>query len=229
MDIAGFFYTASTWIFPVLIAFTLPEAVYGWVAWRLGDDTGYRDGRLTWNLFNHVHPIGTVALPVLMIVTHAPILLGWAKPIPVNFGRMHNPKRDIVTLSCARPLTGMVLALIGGLLVHVAQLLPLEVFRWTMFMLGNFIMLNLLFTVFSLLPIPPLDGGRIAVGLLPKKWGDQLARIEPYGMMVMLGLFFVVPFLLQQMGSSFTPLTLLVQYPVMAMMDAVLFLTGNGG
>ncbi|MFD2262624.1 site-2 protease family protein [Lacibacterium aquatile] len=226
MDIAGFFYNASTWIFPVLLAYTVPEAVYGWVAWRLGDDTGHREGRRTWNIFNHVHPVGTVLLPVAMISTGAPLLFGWAKPIPVNIRQMHNPDRDLVTLSCARPATCILMALLAGLLAHGAGALPAGADAWTLRMLGNFIFLNLIFTVFSLLPIPPTDGGRIAVGLLPRKWGAKLAEVEPYGFMIIMGIFFVLPMLLNAMGLA-NPFIYLILYPVMMMQDAIFVITGH--
>jgi len=180
----------SVWALPVLAAIILHEVAHGFVAWRLGDPTAARMGRLTLNPLPHVDPFGTVLLPLLLIVTHAPFLFGWARPVPVNFANLRNPRRDMVLVAMAGPLTNALLALVSAtvfkwiLSVHLANdgaFTPVLVA-----VAQNSVIVNVVLAVFNLLPILPLDGGRVLAGLLPAGPAIAFARLEPFGLMIVL-------------------------------------------
>lgn len=188
------FRNISIWALPVLFAIVLHEVAHGWVADRLGDNTARFMGRLTLNPLKHIDPIGTVLIPLLLVVSGSPFLFGYAKPVPVDFRKLRNPKRDMVWVALAGPMTNFLLALLSTLIlaiaVHLADTLP-----WVAQPLANMavasIMINLVLCIFNLLPLPPLDGGRVAVGLLPGPIAYQLARIEPYGFLIIVALLFL--------------------------------------
>lgn len=213
-NIGHLLYVASTWVIPVLFAVTLHEAAHGYVAWWLGDDTAYRKGRVTLNPINHVDPFGTVLLPALLFIIHAPFLFGWAKPVPVTFGRLRSPRRDMVVVAAAGPGTNIALAAISAGLFHIIWFLPAGIASWSMQVLYNSIVLNLVLAVFNMLPLPPLDGGRMAVGLLPETLARPLARLEPYSLLILLGLIFVLPMVGSQLGVRLDLFNWLVWTPV---------------
>ena len=200
MDIAGMAYTASVWVIPVLLAITLHEAAHAYAAWRLGDDTAYAQGRVTFNPLKHIDPFGTVLLPALLLVMRAPFLFGWAKPVPVSFARLRNPRGGMVLVAAAGPATNLILACVSALLFHTLWLLPQAALQWSAQMLYNSILLNLVLAVFNMLPLPPLDGGRVAVGLLPDVLARPLARLERYGMLILIGVIFILPLAGDQIG-----------------------------
>lgn len=214
MDIAGLVYTASTWVLPVLLAITLHEAAHGFVAWRLGDDTAYRQGRVTFNPLRHVDPFGTIILPAMLLLLRAPFLFGWAKPVPVAFGRLRQPRRDMVLVAAAGPAANLILATISAMLFHLLWLAPGAAGEWAAQTLYNSILLNLVLAVFNMLPLPPLDGGRVAVGLLPRPLGMQLARLERFGFLILIGLIFILPLLGQQLGLDLNLFYYLIATPV---------------
>lgn len=187
--------TVSTWILPVLFAITLHEAAHGYVANMLGDDTAKRMGRLSMNPARHIDPFGTVLLPLLLFAMRSPFLFGYAKPVPVNAMRLANPRRGMMWVALAGPGINLGLAILSGALFHVVALLPAMTQEWLILNLIHSIQINLLLALFNMLPIPPLDGGRVAVGLLPEPLAMRLARIEPYGMFILIGLIFVFPML----------------------------------
>jgi Zn-dependent protease len=173
-------------VVPVVLAIALHEAAHGYVARVFGDQTAWMLGRVTLNPIKHIDPIGTVVVPGLLFLTGAPFLFGWAKPVPVNFGNLRHPKRDMIWVAAAGPLANFAMALLWAWLAQAAG--PSGVLAsdglYRMAQIG--ISINLVLMVLNLLPIPPLDGGRIAVGLLPGRASQALAQVEPYGFFVIL-------------------------------------------
>jgi Zn-dependent protease len=181
----------AIWAFPVLVAIVFHEVAHGWVAFRFGDPTAARMGRLTLNPISHIDPFGTILLPALLIIVGAPFLFGYAKPVPVNFYNLNHPKRDMIWVALAGPLTNILLAIASvGVLKFVDAMgnvsLPAFFLTPMVLMAQSSININVMLASFNLFPIPPLDGGRVLVGLLPEPYSSGLARIEPYGFLVIL-------------------------------------------
>jgi Zn-dependent protease len=220
-------YTASTWVIPVIIAVTFHEAAHGFIAHRLGDETAWRLGRVSFNPIKHIDPFGTILLPAVLLLMHAPFLFGYAKPVPVNFRALRNPRRDMVWVAAAGPATNILLAIAGGLLVHPALLLPPSTVLWVLRNLQNAIVINVILAIFNMIPLPPLDGGRIAVGLLPVALARPLAGLERYGMLIIIGLIFLLPMLGSQLGVNLNVLAWLFAGPANAIIGTILHLTGN--
>lgn len=218
---------ATTWVLPVIFAVTFHEAAHGFVAYRFGDDTAYRAGRMTLNPLAHVDPFGTVLLPALLFVSSG-FLFGYAKPVPVNFGRLHHPRRDTVLVALAGPAMNILLAIISSLLFYGVNWIPSGAAQWAAANLVHSIQLNAVLCVFNMLPFPPLDGGRVAVGILPRFLAVPLARVEPYGMLILLALF-IVSYAGARSGFHFNLLGWLIGVPADALIQFVLKLTGQGG
>ncbi len=191
MDVTSILQGISIWALPVLLAIVLHEVAHGWVADKLGDSTARWMGRLTLNPIKHIDPIGTILIPLLLVVSGAGFVFGYAKPVPINFRKLNNPKRDMVWVALAGPLTNLALAFISVGLLSITIHLPTAL-NWfaepLAAMLQASIIINVVLFVVNLVPLPPLDGGRVAVGLLPNPLAYQLERVEPYGFFILVGL-----------------------------------------
>ena len=220
-------YLATIWIIPVIIAITFHEAAHGFVAHLLGDDTAWRLGRVSFNPFKHVDPFGTVLLPGVLLLMHAPFLFGYAKPVPVNFRALRSPRRDMVLVAAAGPAMNLALAILAALMFHVVGYLPLTSAQWLADNLKNALILNVVLAVFNLFPLPPLDGGRILVGILPKPLAAPIARLEPYGLAILIGLLIVLPILGAQLGINLSIVSRALAISTGAIIDAILHFTGN--
>lgn len=221
-------YEVSTWIIPLIVAITFHEAAHGFVAYLFGDTTAWRQGRVSFNPLKHIDPFGTVLLPALLMITHSPFLFGYAKPVPVNFRALRRPKLDSVFVAAAGPGMNLTLAILSAALFHLVRLAPPEAADWIGENLSNALIINVLLAVFNLLPIPPLDGGRILVGLLPDGPSRSLAALEPYGMIILLAALLILPILGAQIGLDLNFLWRFVARLTDNIVGAILRATGAG-
>jgi len=217
------FHDILVFIIPLILAITLHEATHGFVAFQLGDDTAKRLGRVTLDPIKHIDPAGTVILPLMLVLMHAGFIIGWAKPVPVNFRNLHHPGRDMFLVAFAGPATNLVLAFISALALHLEAIIPPEN---APLMYGNFYMsvtINITLAVFNLIPLLPLDGGRMLNALLPPKLAKDHARTERHGMAIIL-LLFILPNLLFHISLASHML-----YPIMDFLrDTTFHLAGIG-
>jgi Zn-dependent protease len=188
LDLSAFLYKISIWAIPALFAITLHEVAHGWVARLFGDRTAEMLGRLSLNPLRHIDPIGTLLVPGILLAIGGP-LIGWAKPVPVATSVLQHPRRAMVLVAFAGPAANLAMALIWcGILGAVARISGNEtLMNWIALMAEAGIWVNVVLAVFNLLPVPPLDGGRVVAGLLPQRWGNRLERIEPVGLFLVLG------------------------------------------
>jgi len=220
-------YGLSVWVLPVLIAITFHEAAHGFVAHRLGDNTAFQLGRVSFNPFRHIDPFGTVILPGVLLLSHAPFLFGYAKPVPVNFRNLNHPRLDMVWVALAGPATNIVLALAVALGFHALPFAPANAAQWIADNLKNAFLINIVLAVFNMLPIPPLDGGRVAVGLLPRVLAAPLSRLEPYGMLILIGLLILLPMAGSQLGLNLDVISVILRTLTGYVIRALLIITGN--
>ncbi len=191
MDFQNIIQTVLIYALPVLFAITIHEAAHGYVARYLGDNTAYMLGRVTLNPIKHIDPIGTIVVPLLLYFgTGGAFLFGYAKPVPVQFGRLRNPKRDMVWVALAGPASNFIQAILWALVLVALIGFGVEE-RFFVSMARAGILVNLVMCAFNLFPLPPLDGGRVLVGLLPWRQGQLVSRIEPYGFFIVLALVYV--------------------------------------
>ena len=213
-------------IIPLLLAITLHEAAHGWAAKHFGDNTAFMLGRITLNPIKHIDPIGTVIMPIaLWVLSGGTFTFGYAKPVPVNFNQLRNPKRDMVWVAFAGPAVNLIQAFIWGAIALIASGAGLTgsmgQFVYGMCQAGLWI--NVLLFVFNLLPLPPLDGGRIAVGLLPRQQSNLLARVEPYGFYIVLALLvsnIIYPLWLKPVGGLTMAFIALLLQPLHLLLGA---------
>lgn len=192
MDLANLVQLIALYAIPAIFAITLHEAAHGYAARHFGDPTAYQAGRITLNPVRHIDPVGTLLIPaVVLFVSGGKFAFGWAKPVPVDFGRLRNPKRDMLWVAAAGPGANLFMAVLWALLFKVVAVLPAHYFSEpALRMAEGGIIINLVLMVLNLFPLPPLDGGRIAVSLLPHRLAYQFSRVEPYGMIILMVLLF---------------------------------------
>ena len=211
-------FSISVWALPLLFAITLHEAAHAWTAWKLGDNTAKKLGRVSFNPLTHIDPFGTVILPLILLVSCSGFMFGYAKPVPVNFNQLNNPRRDGVLVALAGPGANIFLLIMAALLLNVMALIPDFMSDWFRQNMINMIIINAILAVFNMLPIPPLDGGRVAVGILPYPLARPLSRLEPYGMLIILMALFIIP-----IGGRYIGLNLnIFQYIVMPPVEIML-------
>jgi len=220
-------YDLSVWVLPLVIAITFHEAAHGFVAHRLGDNTAYQLGRVSFNPLKHIDPFGTVILPGILLLSHSPFLFGYAKPVPVNFRNLNHPRLDMVWVALAGPATNIALALIAALAIHALPFAPASTAQWLADNLKNALIINVVLAVFNMLPIPPLDGGRVAVGLLPNVLAYPLSRLEPYGMLILIGILIILPLAGSQFGLNLDVISAILRTSTGYLIRLILVLTGN--
>jgi Zn-dependent protease len=220
-------YTVSVWILPLVIAITFHEAAHGFVAHHFGDNTAWDRGRVTFNPLKHIDPIGTVVLPAILLLSHSPFLFGYAKPVPVNFRALRRPRIDMVWVALAGPATNIILALVAALAFHGVGYLPANAAQWVFDNLKNALVINVVLAIFNMLPIPPLDGGRVAVGLLPNVLAVPLSRLEPYGMLILIGILIFLPMVGTQLGLNLDVISAILRTSTGYVIQLILLLSGN--
>jgi Zn-dependent protease len=220
-------YDVSVWVIPLVIAITFHEAAHGFVAHRLGDDTAWRLGRVSFNPLRHIDPFGTILLPGLLLLSHAPFLFGYARPVPVNFRALHHPRIDMVWVALAGPAINIALAALAAAAFHLLGFVPTSSAQWVADNLKNALVVNVVLAVFNMLPLPPLDGGRVAVGLLPDVLARPLSRLEPYGMLILIAILIALPMLGAQLGQNVDFISQWIRAATGFLIRLLLIVTGN--
>ena len=221
-------YDVSVWVLPLVIAITFHEAAHGFVAHQLGDTTAWELGRVSFNPLKHIDPFGTLLLPGILLLSHSPFLFGYAKPVPVNFRALRKPRIGMVWVALAGPATNIALALIAAAAFHALTFVPAGAAQWLADNLKNAVVINVVLAVFNMLPVPPLDGGRVAVGLLPRWLAFPLSRLEPYGMVILIGFLIVLPLAGSQFGLNLDVISAILRISTGYVIRLVLVVTGNG-
>jgi Zn-dependent protease len=220
-------YQLSVWVLPLIIAITFHEAAHGFVAHRLGDDTAYNLGRVSFNPIRHIDPFGTILLPGVLLLSHSPFLFGYAKPVPVRFANLRNPRIGMVLVALAGPATNIILATLAAACFHLVPLVPADYAQWVADNLKNMLLINVVLAIFNMLPIPPLDGGRVAVGLLPRPLAIPLAALEPFGMLILVGILILLPLAGSQFGLNLDVISAIMRASTDFIIRFILLITGH--
>jgi len=220
-------YGLSVWVLPLILAITFHEAAHGLIAHRLGDDTAYKLGRVSFNPLRHIDPFGTLLLPAMLLFAQSPFLFGYAKPVPVNFRALHNPRLGMILVALAGPATNILLALAAAAAFHLLPFAPAGYAQWIFDNLKNALLINVVLAVFNMMPIPPLDGGRVAVGILPRPLALPLARLEPVGMLILIAILILLPLAGSQFGLNLDVISSILRKSTDLIIRFILVLTGN--
>jgi Zn-dependent protease len=220
-------YDVSVWVLPLVIAITFHEAAHGFVAHRLGDNTAFDLGRVSFNPLRHIDPFGTLMMPAILLLSHSPFLFGYAKPVPVNFRALRNPRSGMVFVALAGPATNIALALAAAAAFHGLDYLPANTAQWAADNLKNALVINVVLAIFNMMPIPPLDGGRVAVGLLPRALAIPLSRLEPFGMLILIGILIVLPLAGSRFGLNLDVISAILRTSTGFVIQLILTVTGN--
>ena len=224
-DLGNILAGLSVWAIPILLAITLHEAGHGYVAYLFGDSTAKNQGRLTLNPIAHIDPFGTVLLPLLLFFT-AGFVFGYAKPVPVDSSKFKNPRRDMIWVALAGPAANIFLAFMGALLIPLALKMPDAAASFLIQNLQNLMIFNCLIAIFNMLPIPPLDGGRVAVGLLPWRMAIKYAQLERYGIFIVVGFIMILPMLGRVIGLDLNIARVLIWEPTFFLYNLIASLFG---
>ena len=210
----------------IILAITLHEASHGYVAWKLGDDTAYQLGRVTFNPLRHIDPMGTIILPAILVFTTG-FMFGYAKPVPVNYRRLRQPRRDMVLVAAAGPASNVVIALAAAIGLHLVPDTATMTTAVISQMLSYCIFFNVIIAVFNMIPMPPLDGGRVAVGLLPNPLAYRVALVERYGMIILLIALIGLPLIGRQIGVDLNVVGWILWPIVVSVTGLIYLVTGN--
>ena len=223
----GYLFHISAWVLPIIIAIPLHEASHAWVAWKLGDNTAYELGRVTFNPIKHIDPFGTIILPgILLIASGGVAAFGYAKPVPINFRNLRYQRRDPILVAAAGPISNLILAISSAFLFTVISFVPESIRPWLEATILASIIINIILFVFNMLPLPPLDGGRIAVAVLPKQLGQLFARLERVGIVIIIIGLLVLPWVGRQIGKDFDLFHWLVIRPAQYLMKVIALVVG---
>jgi Zn-dependent protease len=220
-------YKISIWVLPILLGVTLHEAAHGWVAWKLGDTTAFNQGRVTFNPIKHIDVFGTLVLPaILLLASGGKMSFGYAKPVPVNFWALAKPRRDMVLVALAGPGSNLILAVLAAAFLRLVDSAPYFMQSWLTESLTMLLLFNLILCIFNMIPIPPLDGGRVAVGILPPAIAMQLERLERAGFGIILVGLFLLPWLGDQVGLDLNIFMWVVAIPAAELAKFLIDVTG---
>ncbi len=224
---SSFFSMLILWGIPLLMAVILHEIAHGYVALKCGDPTAKRARRLTLNPLKHIDPVGSILLPGFLLLVQAPFLFGYAKPVPVDFRKLHHFRRDTFLVAIAGPATNVCLAILGSLLLHALPLMPGDIIPFATQFLHNVILVNGVLAVFNMLPMPPLDGSRILSVMLPVSWARYYNRLERFSFFFLIGLFLFPIVTEMLLGTPVNILSGLILAPTRLLIEGIGFLTGH--